>query len=79
MSNRPLAGALLVGYVAGAIPVFNIVAGMLKGFDLRRTGPGAVSPSNLYYVAGLCPAVIAGLSNWSRELPAHCSPEAGGG
>ena len=49
MNNWLLVGAILVGYVAGAIPVSNIAAGIVKGVDLRRTGSGAVSPPNLYH------------------------------
>jgi glycerol-3-phosphate acyltransferase PlsY len=56
-----LAGALVAAYVAGAIPVSNIVARVTQGVDLREVGPGTVSPSNLYGVAGLWPTVLAGL------------------
>jgi glycerol-3-phosphate acyltransferase PlsY len=56
-----LAGALVAAYLAGAIPVSNIVARVTHGVDLREVGSGTVSPSNLYGVAGLWPTVIAGL------------------
>jgi glycerol-3-phosphate acyltransferase PlsY len=56
-----LAGALVAAYLAGAVPVSNIVARLTRGVDLRQVGSGTVSPSNLYQVAGLWPTVIAGL------------------
>jgi acyl phosphate:glycerol-3-phosphate acyltransferase len=56
-----LAGVLVAAYLAGAIPVSNIVARVTHGVDLREVGSGTVSPSNLYRVAGLWPTVIAGL------------------
>ena len=77
MNNWLLVGAILVGYVAGAIPVSNIAAGIVKGVDLRRTGSGAVSPPNLYHAAGLWPAVIAGAFELAKGTVGP--PLAGGG
>ena len=56
-----LIAALVAAYLAGSIPVSNIVARLTRGADLRQFGSGAVSPSNLYRVAGLWPTVAAGL------------------
>jgi glycerol-3-phosphate acyltransferase PlsY len=56
-----LVGALVAAYLAGAIPVSNIVARLTHHVDLRQVGSGTVSPSNLYRVAGLWPTVLAGL------------------
>lgn len=56
-----LAGALVAAYLAGAIPVSNIVANLTRGVDLRQVGSGTVSPSNLYPQAGLWPTVVAGM------------------
>jgi acyl phosphate:glycerol-3-phosphate acyltransferase len=61
MKYAALIGALIAAYLAGAIPVSNIVAGLSRGVDLRQFGSGGVSPSNLYRLAGLWPTVIAGL------------------
>lgn len=60
MKDALLVGALVVGYVVGAIPVSNIVARVAKGLDLRRVGSGMVTPSNLYRAGGLRLALIAG-------------------
>jgi glycerol-3-phosphate acyltransferase PlsY len=56
-----LIGALAAAYLAGAVPVSNIVARMTRGVDLREFSSGVVSPSNLYRLAGLWPTVAAGL------------------
>jgi glycerol-3-phosphate acyltransferase PlsY len=56
-----LVGTLVISYLAGAIPVSNIVARMTRGADLRQVGSGTVSPSNLYHVAGKWPTVMAGV------------------
>lgn len=56
-----LGGALMVAYLAGAIPVSNIVARRTRGVDLRQVGSGMVTPSNLYSQAGMWPTVVAGL------------------
>jgi glycerol-3-phosphate acyltransferase PlsY len=56
-----LFGALVVAYLAGSIPVSNIVARLTRGVDLRQVGSGIVSPSNLYHQAGLWPTVAAGV------------------
>ncbi|MGH3402247.1 MAG: glycerol-3-phosphate acyltransferase [Streptosporangiaceae bacterium] len=56
-----LAGILIAAYLAGAIPVSNIVARRVRRVDLRQVGSGASSPSNLFQQAGLWPTVAAGL------------------
>lgn len=56
-----LIGVLAAAYLAGAVPVSNIVARMTRGVDLREFGSGVVSPSNLYRLAGLWPTIAAGL------------------
>ena len=43
-----LGGVLMVAYLAGAVPVSNIVARLTRGVDLRQVGSGMVTPSNLY-------------------------------
>jgi acyl phosphate:glycerol-3-phosphate acyltransferase len=53
--------ALVIAYLAGSIPMSNIVARLTRGVDLRQVGSGTVSPSNLYLQAGLWPAVAAGV------------------
>lgn len=61
MNYALLVGALIAAYLAGAIPVSNIVAHLTRGVDLREIGSGTVSPSNLYRVVGLWPTVAAGV------------------
>jgi glycerol-3-phosphate acyltransferase PlsY len=56
-----LAVALVAAYLAGGIPVSYLVARKAYQVDLREFGSGQVSPSNLYRLAGLRPAVAAGL------------------
>lgn len=56
-----LAGALAAAYLAGAVPVSHIVARLTCGVDLRQIGSGMVTPSNLYFQAGVWPTVVAGL------------------
>lgn len=63
-----LAGAFVVAYLCGAIPVSNIVARATKGVDLRSVGSGSVSPSNLYKVAGMWPTVLAGVFELSKGI-----------
>jgi acyl phosphate:glycerol-3-phosphate acyltransferase len=57
---RP-AVAVLLGYAAGAMPVSNLAARMLRGIDLRTVDTGTVSGTNLYRVAGFGPLAAAGL------------------
>ena len=64
-----LAGALVLSYLIGAIPVSNIVAGVVKGIDLRAVDSGTVSPSNLYRAAGLRAALIAGVLEVAKGTP----------
>jgi glycerol-3-phosphate acyltransferase PlsY len=55
-----LTAIFIAAYLAGAVPVSYIVAQLTRGIDLRQVGPGTVSPSSLYRVAGLWPTVAAG-------------------
>lgn len=74
MKYALLAGALVAAYLAGAIPVSNIVAHLTRGVDLREVGSGTVSPSNLYPQAGMWPTVAAGLFEVGKGAvgPALC-------
>jgi acyl phosphate:glycerol-3-phosphate acyltransferase len=53
--------AVLLGYAAGAVPVSNLAARLLRGVDLRTVGSGTVSGTSLYRVAGFGPLAAAGL------------------
>jgi acyl phosphate:glycerol-3-phosphate acyltransferase len=64
-----LAGAAVLAYLIGAIPVSNIIARMVKGIDLREVDSGTVSPSNLYRAVGLRPALIAGVFEVAKGAP----------
>ncbi len=57
---RPIV-AIGIGYLAGAVPFSNLVAGRTKGVDLREVGTGTVSGSGLYYEAGLGPLLVGGI------------------
>lgn len=61
MRDAVLAGALVAAYLVGGIPVSYLVARKAYKVDLRQFGSGRVSPSNLYRLGGLRPAVAAGL------------------
>src|SRR5690242_1534767 len=52
--------ALLCGYAAGAIP-FSYFVARARGVDLRRSGSGTTSPSNVYRTVGLRAALAAGI------------------
>jgi glycerol-3-phosphate acyltransferase PlsY len=53
--------AVLLGYAAGAIPVANLAARLVRGVDLREVDTGTVSGTNLYRVAGFGPLAAAGV------------------
>ena len=54
--------ALVVGaYLFGSIPFSVIIGYLFAGVDVRKTGSGNAGATNVYRVAGLAAAVIAGL------------------
>lgn len=53
--------AVLLGYAAGAVPVSNLAARLVRGVDLRDVDTGTVSGTNLYRVAGFGPLAVAGV------------------
>jgi glycerol-3-phosphate acyltransferase PlsY len=55
-----VAGILLLSFVAGSVPFANIAARRVRGVDLRTVGPGTVSGTSLYRVAGFWPLAVAG-------------------
>ncbi len=55
-----VAGILLLSFVAGSVPFANIAARHVRGVDLRTVGPGTVSGTSLYRVAGFWPLAVAG-------------------
>ena len=62
MSRRlPPLAVLAAGYVAGAVPFSNIAARRRAGVDLRSHGPGTVSGTGLYEVAGFAPLAAFGV------------------
>lgn len=54
---------LVIAYLAGAVPFSNIVAGAVRGVDLRDVETGTVSGTSLYKVAGFLPMVVGGLAD----------------
>jgi glycerol-3-phosphate acyltransferase PlsY len=55
-----VAGILLLSFLAGSVPFANIAARRARGVDLRSVGPGTVSGTSLYRVAGFWPLAVAG-------------------
>ncbi len=54
--------AILIGaYLFGSIPFSVIVGYMFAGVDVRKQGSGNAGATNVYRVAGLSAAIIAGL------------------
>jgi glycerol-3-phosphate acyltransferase PlsY len=53
--------AVVVGFVAGAVPFSNLMARWRAGVDLRSVGTGTVSGTGLQHVAGTGPLVVTGL------------------
>ncbi len=56
----PPLGVLGCAYLAGSVPAANLAARWLRGVDLRAVGPGTVSGSALYTVAGFGPLAVVG-------------------
>lgn len=52
---------VLVGFLAGSIPVAQIAARLTTGTDLRAVDSGTVSGTNLFKVAGFLPLALAGV------------------
>lgn len=57
----PAALVLVAGFLVGAIPFSNLVAGRARGVDLREVETGTVSGTSLYKVAGFGPLALAGV------------------
>ena len=47
-----LFGIYIFAYVVGSLPTAHVIAKLVKGVDLRRSGSGNVGGSNLYQIAG---------------------------
>jgi glycerol-3-phosphate acyltransferase PlsY len=54
-------GILLLSFLVGSVPTSNLVARASRGVDLRAVGPGTVSGTSLYRVAGFLPLAAAGI------------------
>ena len=52
---------IAAAFLAGAVPFSQIAARLTRGVDLRFVGPGTVSGSSLYRVAGIGPLAAAGI------------------
>ena len=59
-SPIPAGIVLLLSFGAGAVPFSGVAAKLVSGVDLRRHGPGTVSGTGLYEVAGFGPLAVAG-------------------
>jgi glycerol-3-phosphate acyltransferase PlsY len=74
-----LAVALLLAYVAGAIPTSLIVARLGRGIDLRQHGSRNLGATNLYRVLGWRYAVPVGLFDVAKgAVPVWLLPRAVG-
>jgi glycerol-3-phosphate acyltransferase PlsY len=56
----PAGVVLAIAFAAGTVPFSGLAAQLIAGVDLRRRGPGTVSGTGLYEVAGFGPLAIAG-------------------
>jgi glycerol-3-phosphate acyltransferase PlsY len=54
-------GILLLSFVVGSVPTSNLFAHVARGVDLRDVGPGTVSGTSLYRVAGFVPLAVSGI------------------
>jgi glycerol-3-phosphate acyltransferase PlsY len=61
--NQPVGalGILVLAFVVGSVPTSNLFARVARGVDLRHVGPGTVSGTSLYRVAGFVPLAAAGI------------------
>ena len=58
--------APIVAFLVGSIPSSQIAARWRAGVDLRDTGTGTVSGTNLYRVAGFGPLAVAGVCDVAK-------------
>ena len=66
---------LLVGYLAGSVPV-GLIVGRLAGKDIRRFGTGNIGASNVMRNLGLLPAAVVGVTSFVQGLlPAWAAGE----
>lgn len=61
MESRSRSVAVVVGWLAGAVPFANVAARWSRGADLRSVGTRTVSSTGLYEVAGFGPTAVAGV------------------
>jgi glycerol-3-phosphate acyltransferase PlsY len=59
-------GILVLAFVAGSIPVSNLIARRSRGVDLRDTEYNSVSGTSLYRVAGFGALVVSGLCDLAK-------------
>jgi glycerol-3-phosphate acyltransferase PlsY len=57
---------LAISFAAGSIPSSQIAARTKAGVDLRTVGPGTVSGTSLYRVAGFAPLAISGIADIAK-------------
>jgi glycerol-3-phosphate acyltransferase PlsY len=65
MGVKPLA-VVAVSFAAGSIPSSQVAARMKAGVDLRTVGPGTVSGTSLYRVAGFVPLAVSGIADIAK-------------
>jgi glycerol-3-phosphate acyltransferase PlsY len=57
---------VVAGYLAGSVPCSQVAARLLRQVDLREVGPGTVSGTSLYRVAGFGPLAVAGSADVAK-------------
>lgn len=62
---------LIVGYLIGSIP-FGLIAGMLRGVDVRKVGSGNIGATNIYRTLGTAPALIVFAFDLLKGTAAVC-------
>ncbi len=61
-----LAGAALIGYVMGSLPIGYVLVYLFKGEDLRRNGSGRTGGTNAMRAAGPWVGVLTGIGDMAK-------------
>jgi glycerol-3-phosphate acyltransferase PlsY len=61
-----LAGAALIGYMMGSLPIGYVLVYLFKGEDLRRNGSGRTGGSNAMRAAGVWVGVLTGIGDMAK-------------
>jgi acyl phosphate:glycerol-3-phosphate acyltransferase len=62
---------LVFGYLIGSIP-FGLLAGKIKGVDIRKVGSGNIGATNIYRTLGIVPALAVFILDMLKGTAAVC-------